>query len=72
MFQVKEIILLADFNKTLLNDYKDVEWKTFTTSLGFSQLVCDPTRVTETSSTLNINRSYLYKSWWKCFTRTCL
>ena len=44
--------LLGDFNKNLLNDHKDAEWENFTTSLGFSQLVCDPTRVTETSSIL--------------------
>ena len=43
---------MGDFNKNLLNDHKDAEWENFTTSLGFSQLVCDPTRVTETSSTL--------------------
>ena len=48
----KEIILLGDFNKNLLNEHKDKEWENFTTSLGLSQLVCDPTRVTETSSTL--------------------
>ena len=48
----KEIILLGDFNKNLLFNHNDAEWENFTTSLGFSQLVCDPTRVTETSSTL--------------------
>ena len=48
----KEIILLGDFNKNLLNERKDIEWENFTTSLGFSQLVYDPTRVTENSSTL--------------------
>ena len=48
----KEIISLGDFNKNLLNYHKDAEWENFTTSLCFSQLVCDPTRVTETSSTL--------------------
>ena len=45
-----EIILLGDFNKNLLNEHKDIVWENFTTSLGFSQLICDPTRVTETSS----------------------
>ena len=48
----KEIILLGDLNKNLQNEHKDIEWENFTTSLGFSQLICDPTRVTETSSTL--------------------
>ena len=48
----KEIILMGDFNKNLLNEHKDKEWENFTTSLGLSQLVCDPTRVTENSSTL--------------------
>ena len=48
----KEMILLGDFNKNLLNEHKDLEWENFITSLGFSQLVCDPTRVTDTTSTL--------------------
>ena len=45
-------ILSGDFNKNLLNEHKDIEWENFATSLGLSQLICDPTRVTETSSTL--------------------
>ena len=49
----KEIILLEDFNKNLLNEHKDIEWENFVTSLGFSQMVCEPTRVRATSSTLN-------------------
>ncbi|MCG8093593.1 MAG: endonuclease/exonuclease/phosphatase family protein [Candidatus Thiodiazotropha endolucinida] len=48
----KEFILLGDFNKNLLPDHVDIEWENFTTSLGLSQLICDPTRVTETSNTL--------------------
>ena len=32
----KEIILLGDFNKNLLNDHNDAEWENFTTSLGFA------------------------------------
>ena len=44
--------MLGDFNKNLLNQHKDLEWENFATSLGFSQLVCEPTRVTDTSSTL--------------------
>ena len=53
MFQKKgkEMILLGDFNKNLFNEHKDLEWENFITSLGFSQLVCDPTRVTDTTST---------------------
>ena len=46
------MILLGDFNKNLLNEHKDIKWENFTTSLGFSHLICDPERVTETSSTL--------------------
>ena len=46
------MILLGDFNKTVLNEHKDLEWENFITSLGFSQLVCDPLRVTDTTSTL--------------------
>ena len=48
----KEMILLEDFNKNLLNEHKDIEWDNFVTSSGPSQLVCDLTRVTNTSSTL--------------------
>ena len=48
----KEMILMGDFNKNLLNEHRDIEWDNFVTSLGFNQLVCDPTRVTDTSSTL--------------------
>ena len=48
----KETILLGDFNKNLLNEHKDIEWDNLVISLGISQLVCDPTRVTNTSSTL--------------------
>ena len=46
------MILMGDFNKNLLNEHRDIEWDNFVTSLGFNQLVCDPTRVTDTSSTL--------------------
>ena len=48
----KEIILCGDFNKNLLGEHKDTEWENFITSLGFSQLVSEPTRVTDSSSTL--------------------
>ena len=48
----KEMILMGDFNKNLLNEHRDIEWDNFVNSLGFDQLVCDPTRVTDTSSTL--------------------
>ena len=48
----KEIILLGDFVKNLLSEHKDIEWYIFVTSLGLSQLFCDLTRVTHTSSTL--------------------
>ena len=32
----KEIILLGDFNKNLLNENKDIEWENFVTSLGLN------------------------------------
>ena len=38
----KEMILLGDFNKNLLNEHNDIEWDNFVTSLGLSQLVCNP------------------------------
>ena len=41
----KEFIVLGDFNKNL-------EWLNSTMSLGFSQVVSQPTRETQTSSTL--------------------
>ena len=47
----KEVILLVDLKKNLLNEM-DKEWANFTTSLGFSQLVKHLTRVTDTSSSL--------------------
>ena len=48
----KEFILLGDFNKDLLNIDTEREWGNFTTSLGLTQLVNEPTRVTNTSQTL--------------------
>ena len=48
----KELILLGDFNKNLAHKYSDLEWLNFTMSLGLSQMVSQPTRVTPTSSTL--------------------
>ena len=52
MREEKEIILMGDFNKNLINEEIEIEWSNFTTSLGLSQLISVPTRVTETSSTL--------------------
>ena len=48
----KEFILLGDFNKDLLHIETDREWGNFTTSLGLTQLVNEPTRVTNASKTL--------------------
>ena len=48
----KEFILLGDFNKDLLNVDTEREWGNFTTSLGLTQLVAEPTRVASTSQTL--------------------
>ena len=52
MREEKEIILIGDFNKNLINEEIETEWSNFTTSLGLSQFISVPTRVTETSSTL--------------------
>ena len=48
----KEFILLGDFNKDLLNVETDREWGNFTTSLGLTQLINEPTRVTNASQTI--------------------
>ena len=48
----KEFILLGDFNKDLLNVETDREWGYFTTSLGLTQLINEPTRVTNASQTI--------------------
>ena len=61
----KEIILLRDFNKNLFEDNLDREWQNLTLSLGLTQMISQPTRVTPNSK--NINRSYLYLYWRKYF-----
>ena len=48
----KEFILLGDINKNLLNNDIERECGYFITSLGLTQLVSEPTRVTNDSSTL--------------------
>ena len=48
----KEFILLGDFNNNLLNADTDRELGNFTTSLGLSQLISEPTRVTSNTQTL--------------------
>ena len=48
----KEIIAMGDFNKDLSLTNLDREWSDFTTSLGLRQLITQPTRVTDRSSTL--------------------
>ncbi|MES9882038.1 MAG: reverse transcriptase family protein, partial [Sedimenticola sp.] len=48
----KEIIILGDMNKNLLCDQISAEWLNFIHSLGLSQMVAEPTRVTSTTSTL--------------------
>ena len=50
--QEKEFILLGDFNKNLLIEETERNWGNFTTSLGLTQLVSEPTRVTKDSKTL--------------------
>ena len=49
MREEKEIILMGDFNKDLFNGKIGTEWINLTTTLGLSQLISIPTRVTETS-----------------------
>ena len=48
----KEVILMGDFNKNLINEETDTEWSNLPTTLGLSQLVSSPTRITKTLSTL--------------------
>ena len=48
----KEIIIMGDFNKDLSFKNFNRKWSDFTTSLGLRKLVTQPTRVTDTSSTL--------------------
>ena len=52
--QNKEFILLqiGDFNRNLLNPEIDRDWGNFTSSLGLTQLISEPTRVTQESQTL--------------------
>ena len=47
----KEIILLGDFNKNLLEDNLEREWKNLSLSLGLTQLISQPTRITSSSRT---------------------
>ena len=55
----KEIILLGDSNKNLLPDNSDREWLNLALSLGLTQLISEPTRVTNSTKTLidHINSS---------------
>ena len=48
----KEIILLGDFNRDLLNENIKDEWLDYTISLGLNQQIVMPTRVNQRSSTL--------------------
>ena len=48
----KEMIMLGDFNKDLLHGNQHREWLNNMTSLGFTQLIHEPTRVTNATSTL--------------------
>ncbi|MES9881480.1 MAG: reverse transcriptase family protein, partial [Sedimenticola sp.] len=48
----KEMILLGDLNKNLTNSHECAEWPNFITSLGLSQLITEPTRITANSATL--------------------
>ena len=44
--------MLGDLNKKILNEEIDSDWGNFTTSLGLTQLVSEPKRVTKVSNTL--------------------
>ena len=53
----KDYILIGDFNENLLNVDNNIKWGNFTTSLGLTQLIDEPNRVTTESQTL-INHVY--------------
>ena len=46
------MLILGDFNKDLLSTNQNRDWLDSMTSLGLTQLVNSPTRVTNTTSTL--------------------
>ena len=50
--QNKEFIILGDFNRNSLNCEIERDWGNFTSSLGLTQLISEPTRVTQESQTL--------------------
>ena len=52
LLENKEIIILGDFNKDLLNLNINNAWSNFITSFGLRQLITEPTRVTNTTKTL--------------------
>jgi len=54
----KEVILLGDFNKDLLNGNINTKWTEYMTSLGFSQHINEPTRVVEGKSSTIIDHIY--------------
>ena len=58
----KNVILIGDFNKNLIDEETDTEWSNFTTSLGLSQLINSPTRIIETSCPFI---DYLIRIWKK-------
>ena len=45
-------MILDDFNRNLLNQEIERDWGNFTASLGLTQLISEPTRVTQESQTL--------------------
>ena len=48
----KEMLILGDFNKDLLNTHNNRDWLDTMTSLGLTQLINSHTRVTNTTSSL--------------------
>ena len=50
--QNKEFMIVGDFNRNLLNQEIEREWGNLTVSLGLTQLINEPTRVTQESQTL--------------------
>ena len=50
--QNKELMILGDFDRNLLNQKIERDWGNFTASLGLTLLISEPTRVTQESQTL--------------------
>ena len=67
--QEREVIIIGDFNRDLLNDQIKNDWLDFTISLGLNQLIIMPTRVNQKSSTLI---DHIYTNMPDNITSTCV